>query len=85
MPTEESIYIDDMVVVAGRELYAGGPWVAAVGGATPAVNGDEWTLTVANNRAGKFQEWFNRVFDMSPKGLLLPTSGTTLINDNLIA
>jgi hypothetical protein len=79
-----SIYIGDVVVVAGRQLYAGGPFVGAVAGAVPAIVGDTWTLAVTNDRAGKWQEWFSRVFPMASNGLLLPTSGDTEISDSLI-
>lgn len=80
------IYIDEMVVVAATELYKGGPFVGAVSGATAAVVEDNWSLTVANNRAGSFQEWFHRAFDMAGKNLLLPSSGSgTNYPDALIA
>ncbi len=79
------IYIDEMVVVRATELYTGGPFVAVISGATPAVVEDNWSLTVANNRAGDLQEWFHRAFDMASKGLLLPISGTgTHIPDTVI-
>jgi len=74
-----------MAVVLAKELYAGGPFVGIFSGATPAVNDDAWTLTVTNDRAGQFQEWYERAFDMRNKGFLLPTSGVTLIPDSLIS
>jgi len=80
----DSVYIDEVVVIKGVGLYAGGPYVAAVSGKTPAVNEDNWDLVSTNDRAGSFQEWYNRAFDMAGKRLLLPTSGTTAINDSLI-
>lgn len=80
----DAIYIDDMIVVAGIELYADGPFVAAAIGKTAAVLEDNWSLTVANDRAGSVQEWFNRTFDMAGKRLLLPISGTNNIPDSVI-
>ena len=84
-----SVFIDEVAVIKGSQLYTGGPWVAAVSGKLPALSTDEWTFTVANNRAGELQEWYNRCFDMAGKGLLLPVSGAgtspTLIPDSIIA
>ena len=40
---------------------------------------------MTNSRAGEFQTWYDRAFDMRGKGLLLPSSGDTLIPDTLIA
>jgi len=81
----DSVYIDEVAVVKGTELYNGGPYIAAFSGVTPAVNKDEWTLTVANDRAGSLQEWCHRAFDMAGKGLLLPISGATNIPDAVIS
>lgn len=85
MTDEQSLYLDEMVVVEGTELYEGGPYVAAVGGRTANVIEDAWDITVSNNRAGQFQTHFNRSFDMAAKGLLLPSSGSNLVADTLIA
>lgn len=85
MPATHVIFIDEMCIVAGTELYDGGPYAAAFPGATPAVNEDNWDLTVTNDRAGQLQEWYHRAFDMADKGLLLPSSGTgTQVPDTVI-
>ena len=90
----DSIFLDDIAVVAGTRLYAGGPYVATFAGRVPPVghsNGkadgaDSWTLAVANDRGGAVQEWYNRVFDMASKDLLLPTTGDgTNIPDSVLA
>jgi hypothetical protein len=82
-----SVFVDEMVLVQGTQLYTGGPFVAVFSSTTAAVAGDQWTLTVTNDRAGKLQEWFNRVFGMAELGLLLPVSGGTsgLIPEAVIA
>jgi len=80
-----SYCLDDVTLVTGQELYAGGPFVAAVIGATAPLITDTWTLTAANDRGGQFQEYFDRVFDMRTKGFLLPSSGSTLLPDSLIS
>ncbi len=77
--------LDDMTLIQATELYPGGPYVAAFPGIDPPIAGDKWTLTVSNNFAGEFQTHFDRAFDMTGKGILLPVSGATLINDSLIA
>jgi len=73
------IYIDELVLVAGIELYPGGPIVAAVGGALAATTDDRWTLPITNDRAGNYQEWFERAFDMRSLGLLLPSAALPTI------
>lgn len=70
-----SICFDDVAVVQGTRLYVGGPYVAVFAGTTVCNPNDVWTLTAANSRAAKIQEWYNRVFDMAAKDLLLPVSG----------
>lgn len=42
-------------------------------------------IAVTNNRASQWQEKFDEYFDASDLGFTLPTAGTTLLNDNLIA
>jgi hypothetical protein len=84
---DAEIYLDEMAVVRGTQLYAGGPWVAAFPGATPAVIEDKWTLTVTNNRAGMLQDYCDRLFDLAGKGLMFPsnTTSTETIPDSVIA
>jgi len=84
LPKYDVIYIDEMAVVEATELYAGGPLVAAFSGINDVSLDDGWTLASTNSRAGEFQTWYNRVYSMAAKGLLLPSSGTTLIPDSLI-
>jgi hypothetical protein len=81
---DTSVYIDEMGIVQATELYDGGPFVAAFAGVDAAVNEDAYTLTVANDRAGELQTWYDRSFAMRNKGFLLPTSGTNLIPDSVI-
>jgi hypothetical protein len=88
-----SVFIDHAALTEMLELYPDGPSVAIFSGAAPfrkgagQVAGDSFTLTVANDRAGKFQEWFERNFDMRSKGLLLPsvTDASETQPDTLIA
>jgi hypothetical protein len=80
----DGVYIDEIAIAGGTELYTGGPYVAAFSGNQAVALGDSWTMAVANSRAGEFQTWFDRVFGMAEKGLILTTRGVTLIPDTLI-
>lgn len=75
LEAEAALYIDEMAVATGRELYKGGPYVAAFAGAMPAALEDCWVLSASNHRAGAIQTWYHRAFDMAGKNLLLPTGG----------
>lgn len=82
----ESIYVADLALTEGTELYTGGPFAAVFAGATPFLIGDRINLTIANNYAGDFQKEFDRVYDMKTLGLQLPsdTGGGETIADSLI-
>lgn len=77
------IAIDDVLVQPAQQLYAGGPYLASAVGRV-MVPGERWTLSVQNNRDCLWQDWYNRLFDMRTRGLLLPVSGSNLIPDSLI-
>lgn len=81
-----SMFIDHAALTEMSELYAGGPLVAAFSGRYDLKNGDSWEIVVANDRAGEVQEWYQRNFDMSGLGLLLPSnaSGSETIPDSVI-
>lgn len=79
-----SVYIDHCSFGQASELYAGGPYAALFSGAVGFAIGDTFTIAVTNNRAGEFQEWFERFFDMRAKGLLLPSDSSGSIADSLI-
>lgn len=85
IPVSSTLFIDEVAIAAGRQLYDGGPYFAAFSGRDVAVEDDGWTLVVSNDHAGKWQDYYNRAFDMAGKGLLLPTTytttGPTLISD----
>lgn len=76
---------NNVCVSEATALYSGGPYVGAVIGRKYAKVADSWTLTFTNSRAGELQEWFDRVFDMRGKDLLLPSAGAgTSIPDSVI-
>lgn len=86
-----SIFFDHASLVQMTELYTGGPSAAIFSGKSPFYAGDTqvtpdyFTITTTNDRAGSFQEWFNRNFDMASLGLLLPSASSGTISDSLIA
>jgi hypothetical protein len=79
------LFVDDLVVAQATELYPGGPFASLASGVTPTAPNDQWTITVTNSRAGEMQTYFDRFFDMSSQRLLLPSSGTYVLADSLIA
>lgn len=84
----ESIYVDDLTMVEVSDpVYTGGPFVSVHAGATNPIVGDRTLVTIANDRAGEFQEWFDRVFNMKIKGFQVysDTGGTETIADSLIS
>ena len=83
----ESFYIDDLAMVEATLAYTGGPFVAIFAGATNLIANDKFTVAIANNRAGSFQEWFDRCFNMKSLALQLPsdTGGAETIVDSLIS
>jgi hypothetical protein len=67
------------------------PHIAIFSGSTPwsLDDGDPnlvntFKIETANNRVSLWQELLDKFFDTSATGFILPTSGTTLINDSLI-
>ena len=85
-PTDNgtSVYIDDLMIKKGVELYRGGPLVNAYAGRRTVEEGDTYTINATNDRAGEWSTWLERVFSLAANNLQIPTTGTTLINDNLI-
>lgn len=80
----EGVGLDDLILVEATRLYPGGPFVAAVTG-WKSFAGDAWTITAANDLAGKWEtvlersfQWRSRI-DRSP-----PQSGTTQISETLL-
>jgi len=86
----KSIYIDHFAMAEVAPLYVGGPFCGVFSGATAWMTNDSYSITTANNHnaatyGATWQTVFDRLFSMRSLGLLLPTSGTTLLNDSLIA
>jgi hypothetical protein len=78
----DGIYIDEASIVAGTQLYAGGPCVVGIFGKDPPSGTNTWTLSVTNNREGRLLDTLNRACDLVSLGVLPPTSGTTAIAES---
>lgn len=94
-----SIFLDHACLTEATELYDGGPCLVVFGGKDLAVAragtsfggstssyGDIINVSVTSDRAGEFQEYFERNFGMAERGLKLPSAagGTETILDSLI-
>lgn len=75
----------DNVVLTQMVQHQNGPYMAIIPGSVNFLRGDKFTITTTNDRAGKFQEWFNRCFNMDKLGYMLPSSASPTIPDSLIA
>lgn len=86
-PSGKIVVIDSLVLTQMAEMYAGGPFIAAFGGAEQFRVGDEWQVTVTNDRAGVLHEWCNRFFSLAANRLLLPSNaaGAETIPDSVVS
>jgi len=75
-PSGTKIYFDHLAMVAMAELYNGGPLAAIFTGSDAYRVGDEYSLTVTNDRAGLLHEWLARTFDLAGNQMLLPVDST---------
>jgi hypothetical protein len=82
----DSIWIDSMTFAAMTPLYAQGPWVQGCAGNVPAIKGDRVYFYPDTDRAGQWQEWFERLFRMREMGMILPSrsDGAHTISEALI-
>jgi hypothetical protein len=84
LPTGESLYLDELILIPAQRLYAGGPYLAAAAGWKPA-EGDRFTITVENDYSGQWEKVLDRFLGLRQQtDLALPTEGTTLIPDSLL-
>ncbi len=86
----EAIYLDQMAMAEATYLYSGGPGLGIFAGSVPFMTRDAFDVTMANNQnsaanGATWQRVFDRWFGMRAQQLLLPTAGSTLLNDSLIA
>jgi hypothetical protein len=83
LSTGHTVYIDRMAFTQMTQFYTGGPYLVGFSGNTDLIRGDSFTITTTNT-VGKFQQLFDRYFNMKGLGLLLPsTTGTPTLPDSL--
>lgn len=82
-----TVDIDLIGLVAGQQLYAGGPFVAGFSGATANAAGDYSIVATTNDAVNATWVRFGQRFLGMPAlgaAFVWPTSGSTLLNNNLI-
>jgi hypothetical protein len=84
-----TLYLDNGALGLMTQLYSAGPSLAIFSGSENWLLGDEFSVTVTNDRGGAsnlatFQTLFDRLLDMRDSNLLLPSSPTPSIPDALI-
>lgn len=77
------VALDGVSLLPAVELYTGGVWAAAFAGSVPFAIGDLLAILATSDRAGTFQEDFERNFNMRSLGLLLPSSPVGTISNQL--
>ncbi len=86
LPNTEDIYIDAIVVTEMyRPLGTYGPYVAAVAGATDWVVGDKATVAITQTNEGLVQRMLDRIHGAFELDLQMPSSGSPVIADSVIA
>ncbi len=92
--TGTSLYIDHLALAPMRQpspsTPGATPWLAFFSGSTnwglqDGYGQSQFFVTSANDLNSKWQKVFNVLFDTDQSGVTLPTSGSTLINDSLVA
>jgi hypothetical protein len=80
-----SLFLDLAAVVAGTQLYNGGPFVAGFSGADRTALDDYYDLAVANSLgSNSFARGFDRLYDMRGLGVYFPSSNSPTIPDALV-
>ena len=81
----KKVYIDDVLLVEAPKFQASGPRIVITPGATPWKLQDKITVSTTNNHSGKFQKFFDLMFGMYGRDLLLNHDSAPSISDGLIA
>lgn len=90
LTTARSVYLDRGSLGDMSLLYTGGPSVAVHSGSIPFLIGDYGYATITNSRGtagtlSTFQTLFDQLFSLRSLDLILPSSGTPTVSDNLIS
>lgn len=72
-------------IVQATQLYAGGPFVAAVSGTLRTALNDTWTIAYTNSLTSRsFARGCDRLYNMRQLGVYYPSSGSPTIADSLV-
>lgn len=90
LTNNRNVYIDSLGFGVTSQLYQGGPSFAVFSGATPFYHPDYFSAAITNNHGGAsnlkdFQTGFQRLFNMTQLGLILPSAASPTISNGLIA
>lgn len=89
LSASRTLYIDHLALGEMTQVNTAEPgttpFVAFFSGATNWSLDDTFTIATTNDRASLWQQAFDKLFNTAALGFVLPVSGVTLINDNLIA
>ena len=85
-----SVYIDKASLGQMTQMYTSGPFLAVHSGSVPFMQGDYGTCQITNSRGvggtlSTFQTLWDQLFGMRQLDLLLPSSSSPTISDDLIA
>lgn len=85
LATGEIIYLDNVGMALGNQVYAGGPFINVFAGGTPSQLGDRWTIAVSNSGGvTTFCRSCDRDWNLRNQGLFLPSITVGYIPDSLI-
>ena len=89
LTTGRSVFVDRMALGQMVRQYSGGPYIAIFSGATNFVQADYGDVDVTNARGGAgslstFQTLCDQLWNMRQNELLLPSSSSPTLSDNLI-
>jgi hypothetical protein len=82
-----TLLMDRCALTQPVPFYFGGPSLAIFSSVVNTILNDNWSIGVTNNRTTTLRcwnAWFDRLFNMRQAGLMLPVTGSNLINDSLI-
>jgi hypothetical protein len=86
LPNAQTCDIDNAVLVAADEVYAGGPFACVFSGGTGFALNDSFSIAVANNlTVTDFGPSMDRLFGLKALGIRIPSAASPTISNSLIA
>lgn len=88
IPGGSNIFLDQLTFQPATQIgtnLGDTIWAAVATGSADWALKDTLSIATANNRTCQWQAAFDRLFGARATGFVLPTSGSTLVNDSLIS